>query len=288
MLLLAFLACVPDTADVSLGERPACGEGFERHDDGACYEIDAGDTDTDTDTDTGHDTDTDTDTGTLPPEDADADGYPVGEDCDDTNDRVYPDALELCDELDNDCDLAIDEGVQTRYFVDADADGFGDADGESVMACDVPPGHANYDDDCDDTDPSIHPGAPDDGDEGLDNDCDGVADEDYDACAEPSGSLEWAPSTWYPYEEYDLSGFRLRGRGVVCSITCWDEEWVGVADLAEDPGFTRPVTLPVTVTDSLSVGLYVYAPDAGPKTTSVCEAYTSAGTIDLVVTWIGE
>ena len=44
-----------------------------------------------------------------PVTDEDDDGTPLGEDCDDTNADVAPNAFELCDGLDNDCDEAIDE-----------------------------------------------------------------------------------------------------------------------------------------------------------------------------------
>ena len=44
------------------------------------------------------------------PVDDDGDGSPYGQDCDDTNEAVYPGADEICDGLDNDCDGGIDEG----------------------------------------------------------------------------------------------------------------------------------------------------------------------------------
>ena len=111
MLTLAFLACAPDTADVSLGESAPCEAGFERRGDGACYEVGtdtggddtdtAGDTDTDTDTDTGADTDTAVDL------DVDGDGFDAGEDCDDTRADVNPGAAEVAwNEVDEDCDGA--------------------------------------------------------------------------------------------------------------------------------------------------------------------------------------
>ena len=56
--------------------------------------------------------------------DRDNDGYDVLVDCDDDNGTVYPNAVELCDDLDNDCDSSIDEDTST-YFIDVDGDGVG-------------------------------------------------------------------------------------------------------------------------------------------------------------------
>ena len=61
------------------------------------------------------------------------------------------------------------------FWLDADGDGYGDAD-ESVRACAAPSGYVSNGDDCDDTDALVHPGAPDDQCNGVDNNCDGVAD----------------------------------------------------------------------------------------------------------------
>ena len=59
--------------------------------------------------------------------DADGDGYPDGEDCNDNEGLVNPSAEELCDGLDNNCDGNVDEGVGTEFFADLDLDGFGSA-----------------------------------------------------------------------------------------------------------------------------------------------------------------
>ena len=58
--------------------------------------------------------------------DSDGDGYSSDEDCDDTNASINPDAEEICDEVDNNCDGNIDEGVSTLFYVDTDEDGFDD------------------------------------------------------------------------------------------------------------------------------------------------------------------
>mgnify|MGYP002066391892 CR=1 FL=1 len=41
--------------------------------------------------------------------DLDGDGHPAVTDCDDTDERRYPGAVEICDEVDNDCSGAIDD-----------------------------------------------------------------------------------------------------------------------------------------------------------------------------------
>ena len=46
-------------------------------------------------------------------------------DCDDTEVLSNPDVSESCDEIDNDCDGLVDNGVTTTYYADSDEDGFG-------------------------------------------------------------------------------------------------------------------------------------------------------------------
>jgi hypothetical protein len=46
----------------------------------------------------------------IPGPDLDGDGFTTGEDCDDDNASIHPDALETCDGVDNDCNGVIDDG----------------------------------------------------------------------------------------------------------------------------------------------------------------------------------
>ncbi len=74
--------------------------------------------------------------------------------------------------MDNDCDGETDEGVKNTYYFDNDNDGYGIA-GNSIQACFPPEGYKSVNNDCNDNNPSIHPGATDTCD-GIDNNCDGV------------------------------------------------------------------------------------------------------------------
>ena len=77
-------------------------------------------------------------------------------DCDDTAIATNPAALETCDEVDNDCDGTVDNGVTTTFYADADADTYGDP-ASTTEACDLPSGHVENSDDCDDTDATLSP-----------------------------------------------------------------------------------------------------------------------------------
>ena len=105
-----------------------------------------------------------------------SDGWVItGNDCDDTDDGTYPGAAERCDDIDNDCDGAIDEEVNSEWFADTDDDGFGDPE-NWVEECDPPSGYVSNASDCDDNAPSAYPGATEICDD-IDNDCDGETDE---------------------------------------------------------------------------------------------------------------
>lgn len=88
-------------------------------------------------------------------------------DCDDADPSRHPDQGDDCDGIDDNCDGTPDNQPLEPRFVDADGDGFGDGD-RPASVCE---GSAPNADDCDDDDPSVHPGALEICD-GIDGDCD--------------------------------------------------------------------------------------------------------------------
>lgn len=96
------------------------------------------------------------------------------ESCDNDPTR-NPGVAEICDLIDNDCDGSTDEGLTMRYYYrDTDGDGYGST--SRVWRCMAPTGYVDNDDDCNDGNAAIHPGAAEICDN-LDNDCDGQTDE---------------------------------------------------------------------------------------------------------------
>jgi hypothetical protein len=125
-------------------------------------------------------------------EDSDGDGYgnpdstieqcsqPTGyildsQDCDDEQEAVNPDAIEVCNEIDDNCNGLNDEEDDGLFdalttYEDFDGDGYGS---EIILGegCSIIFGGTDNQLDCDDTDSNVNPGATEICD-AIDNDCD--------------------------------------------------------------------------------------------------------------------
>ena len=164
--------------------------------------------------------------------DADGDGVPCAEDCNDDDPAVHPDAVEICDdEQDNDCNGDIDAADPACR----------DADGDGTPASE----------DCDDDDPLAHPGLRERCDDQRDNDCDDRTDAADSDCVAPGAQVlvdevaPWAADAapdafvelsgdpnqaldgfWLasfdaagePVGELDLAGQRLDARGLALVV----------------------------------------------------------------------
>jgi len=105
-----------------------------------------------------------------------ASGWHCGNDCDDVRRDVNPNAPEVCDGRDNNCDTGVDDGgVSGIYYADTDGDGFGRS-GAPLNMCFATPGVSHKNTDCNDANALVHPGQFEIAD-GIDNNCNGAVDE---------------------------------------------------------------------------------------------------------------
>ncbi|TNE84818.1 MAG: hypothetical protein EP330_27825 [Deltaproteobacteria bacterium] len=178
--------CDDSRPDVNPDAQEVCDDGIDNDCDGA---LDAADSDA----------------GTTYYVDGDGDGYgaigsefidcgisapTVGGDCADGDSEVHPNADEVCDGIDNDCDGAVDADDlsitdASAFFPDDDGDGYGA--GVGVLACESPGvGYVTLSGDCEPLLAAINPGADEECDS-IDNDCDGRLDDaDNDVVGAPS------------------------------------------------------------------------------------------------------
>ncbi|WP_375768932.1 MopE-related protein [Archangium gephyra] len=122
-------------------------------------------------------------------------------DCDDSKASVKPGATEVCDGLDNNCNGSIDEAAGSTWYRDADGDTYGNAS-VNTLACSAPAGYVSSASDCNDTNASVKPGAPEVC-NGVDDNCNGSIDEGV------------AKTTWY--RDADGDG---RGNPSVSTLAC--------------------------------------------------------------------
>ena len=125
-------------------------------------------------------------------------------DCDDTAAGVNPEADEVCNEIDDDCNGLVDgesaSDVST-WYIDVDGDGFGSTS-YTLVSCAQPAGYVADSSDCNDLSDASYPGNTEVCD-GLDNDCNNSVDGD-DATDR---------ATWYA--DADSDGFGNEGAATV-------------------------------------------------------------------------
>lgn len=103
--------------------------------------------------------------------DSDLDGHPdanccnsygertwCGDDCDDARSWVHPGVPDVCNRVDDNCDLEVDEFTRAKVYQDADADLYGDPS-KTQLVCiqDIPSGWVLDNRDCKDNDANKNP-----------------------------------------------------------------------------------------------------------------------------------
>jgi hypothetical protein len=121
-------------------------------------------------------------------------------DCEGDDPAVHPGAPERCNGVDDDCDEIVDNGELpwADAWPDLDGDGWGDAASDPVSICGPKPGWVGRAGDCDDDDPERRPGVADHDCDEIDDDCDGVADQDAERAtvyADEDGDGEGDPAS---------------------------------------------------------------------------------------------
>jgi hypothetical protein len=219
-------ACEPPDGYVADGDD--CDDAEPAAFPGAAEICDGVDNDCDGDID---DADADVDLGTVVDwfPDLDGDGFGAGtpvtqcsppdahvdndDDCDDTDPEVSPDAIEVCNDVDDDCDERIDDddsdldlSTATIWYTDADSDGYGESGSEQI-ACGGVGSQTDVGGDCDDADADVNPGAYDVCGNAIDEDCSGRADESCPVISDDADAVLLGEFTG------DDAGARISGGG---------------------------------------------------------------------------
>jgi hypothetical protein len=209
--------CNDNNVNVNPGKAEVCGNGIDDNCNGSIDEgCPAGTTyyrDADGDT---YGNPANTTTSTTQPA-----GYVTNNtDCNDANSAVHPGATEVCNGIDDNCDGRIDEGCVT-YYQDLDGDTYGNA-AITQTATTQPAGYVTRAGDCSDNNANINPGRAEVCGNGIDENCNGNAD---DACTVVTEQSIWG-TTGTPGNPSDYDGqsievgvkFRVSQSGTITGI----------------------------------------------------------------------
>ena len=204
--------------------------------------------------------------------DNDGDGYAACEECNDGDKEISPDATEVCDDVDNDCDGktddeddSLDKSTAAIWYEDIDHDQFGNAD-STTLACDQPDGYVPDDTDCLDTNEDVNPGESEVYYNGLNDDCDADDDCDQDGDGEDvisEGSCTGGLDCDDTNKDWNTSATDVPQNGDDEDCDGEDAPY-GVSDLSEgDLIITEFMPDPKNVNDSVGEWIEIYNNSGG-------------------------
>jgi hypothetical protein len=200
----------------------------------------------------------------------------VGGDCDDARDDINPDAVEVCNGLDDDCDALVDDEdalpPDLQAWPDDDGDGWGDTSLPTDLAvCTLPDGFVSRPGDCADDDPSRNAGATEIPYDGVDQDCSGadLTDVDGDGVdgGPAGGDCVDTVATILPGAAEVFDGVDQDCDGLVDEGTeGFDDDGDGWAELGGDCDDDNP-------------SIHPSAPEAGDARDQDCDGVVDEGTL---------
>ncbi len=255
-----------DAAEVEGDEPGECSDGADNDgdgdfdcDDSDCYGSPVCDDD-DTGSGGGDGGDDGGDDGGGDDSDSDGDGYSSAEgDCDDSDPSVNPGEAEICNNKDDDCNGEVDDDPSNGsvYYEDWDADGYGDPDYPASYCDDDDAAADSYvsnNEDCDDVDSSIYPGAPENSGDGEDSNCDGY-DANLEGCLAESVEDALNYVSYWTYGVADDSGSEYFG---AVNWYIWNQILLVEGNSTSTSATSDPLTYDVQVGTYLAMNDYDY------------------------------
>ncbi len=188
-------------------------------------------------------------------------------DCNDMNSAVKPTATEICNLIDDDCDMLVNEGLAVlSYYPDVDGDGYGATGASAQTSCAAVSGKVTNNTDCNDSNLNIHPGVA--------EICNGINDN----CV--NGIDEGLPTQNY-YLDGDTDGFGATTSAAIASCSALSGRVTNNTDCNDGSSAIKPTAAELCngVDDNCSAGIDEGNPGGGGACSTGQSGVCAPGTL---------